>query len=213
MSPLSAAKKQPDTRERILKAALKLFARKGIEGSSLRDITAEAGANLQAVDYHFGSKDDLVMAVLAQCAKPLIEKSIRELDALEKESGESLAIADIIRINIRPFLLLGNKDRDFLDFLGNMIGSGYYRKKKIRSQFLSIFAEMNIRFPQALLRAARGAARDEFLWRLIFIAVMLATLGLGQWIIKDLGELAGLDVSDENVEKQLEQFIISILNG
>src|SRR5512136_380648 len=116
---MSTAKKQPHTRERILKAALKLFARKGIEGSSLRDITADAGANLQAVDYHFGSKDDLVMAVLAQCARPLIEKSIRELDALEKESGESAALADIIRINIRPFLLMKNRNRQFLDFLGN----------------------------------------------------------------------------------------------
>jgi len=48
-----------DTRERLLDAAEKLFCQKGFEGTSIRDITAEAGCNIAAVNYHFGGKEKL----------------------------------------------------------------------------------------------------------------------------------------------------------
>ena len=52
------------TRDRILDAAERLFALRGIRETSLRVITAEAGANLASVNYHFGDKKTLVRAVL-----------------------------------------------------------------------------------------------------------------------------------------------------
>ena len=51
------------TRERILDAAEELFAEHGFEGVSLREITRLAGANVAAVNYHFGSKDRLIDAM------------------------------------------------------------------------------------------------------------------------------------------------------
>lgn len=48
-----------DTRERILAAAQKLFAEKGFDSTSVRDITAEAGCNVASVNYHFGGKENL----------------------------------------------------------------------------------------------------------------------------------------------------------
>jgi len=53
------------TRERILTAARELFAAQGYRGASIRDITKAAGANLGAVTYHFGTKQDLYQAVLS----------------------------------------------------------------------------------------------------------------------------------------------------
>ncbi|CAA9412384.1 MAG: Transcriptional regulator, AcrR family, partial [uncultured Rubrobacteraceae bacterium] len=41
-----------DTKTRILDAAERLFAERGFEGTSIRAVTAEAGANLAAVGYH-----------------------------------------------------------------------------------------------------------------------------------------------------------------
>ena len=54
----------PSTKEQIVFAAEKLFALYGIEGVSLRQIGAAAGnGNNSAVQYHFGSKDQLVQAI------------------------------------------------------------------------------------------------------------------------------------------------------
>jgi len=55
---------RPDTREALLVAAETLFCRYGFVGVSTREIAAEAGANLAAIKYHFGSKHDLYLAVV-----------------------------------------------------------------------------------------------------------------------------------------------------
>ena len=58
------------TKDRILDAAERLFASDGIEATSLRAITTEAGVNLAAVNYHFQSKEALVQAVIARRVGP-----------------------------------------------------------------------------------------------------------------------------------------------
>jgi AcrR family transcriptional regulator len=50
-----------ETRERILSTAQKLFSEKGFEGTSVRDITTEAGCNVASVNYHFGGKENLYL--------------------------------------------------------------------------------------------------------------------------------------------------------
>ena len=55
---------KPDTKDQILDAAEHLFAEQGFAATSLRQLTARASVNLAAVNYHFGSKDELAKAVL-----------------------------------------------------------------------------------------------------------------------------------------------------
>ncbi len=57
---------RPDTRESLLLAAEGLFCDRGFAGVSTREIAAEAGANLAAIKYHFGSKHGLYLAVVEQ---------------------------------------------------------------------------------------------------------------------------------------------------
>ena len=71
---------QTDTVERILDAAEALFAERGFAETSLRTITSTAGVNLAAVNYHFGSKKDLIQAVFARFLTPFCA----ELDAALK---------------------------------------------------------------------------------------------------------------------------------
>ena len=72
-----------DTRERILDAAERLFAERGFDGTSVRDVTAEAGVNLAAVHYHFGSKDVLFAAVLQRVIAPIRAEQLRMMDEAE----------------------------------------------------------------------------------------------------------------------------------
>jgi AcrR family transcriptional regulator len=56
----------PSTKEQIVRVAERLFAERGLDGVSLRQIGAEAGnGNHSAVQYHFGSKEELVEAIFA----------------------------------------------------------------------------------------------------------------------------------------------------
>lgn len=63
-----------DTRAALLAAGRRAFAASGFEAASVRAITAEAGATLGAITYHFGSKEGLYEAVVASCVEPLVER-------------------------------------------------------------------------------------------------------------------------------------------
>ena len=65
------------TRERLLRAATRLFADNGYRGASVRDICNLAGANPGAVSYHFGGKRQLYRAVLRRAAAALAEMGPR----------------------------------------------------------------------------------------------------------------------------------------
>lgn len=71
-----------ETKTRILDAAERLFAGEGFEEPSLRRVTSEAGVNLAAVNYHFGSKDALFTAVLQRLIGGVNAEQQRRLSAL-----------------------------------------------------------------------------------------------------------------------------------
>ena len=50
--------------ETIIESAIKLFSNKGFEGTSVRDIAAEAGVNVAMINYYFGSKEKLFEKVV-----------------------------------------------------------------------------------------------------------------------------------------------------
>src|SRR5688572_26196161 len=73
---------EADTRGRLLDAAERLFAAKGFEATSLRDVTAKAKANLAAVNYHFGSKEALVRAVFERRLGEVNRRRLALLDGI-----------------------------------------------------------------------------------------------------------------------------------
>src|SRR5438874_976468 len=84
---LSAARGAAATKERILDVAESLFMEHGFEATSLRSITAAAAANLAAVNYHFGSKEELFEAVLTRRLDPMNQERLDLLTALERDAA------------------------------------------------------------------------------------------------------------------------------
>ena len=80
---------QPDTKQRILNAGEHLFARDGYHLTSLRSITTEAKVNLAAVNYHFGSKESLLEAVIERRLDPLNKIRQGQLEALLEKTGQA----------------------------------------------------------------------------------------------------------------------------
>ena len=92
------------TRSAILAAAERLYADRGFGDVTLRDIVAEANVNLAAVNYHFGSKDELIAELFVTRSLQLNRERLRELRAAEDAGGGVADIAEIMRALVGPTL-------------------------------------------------------------------------------------------------------------
>ena len=95
------------TKQRILAAAEELFAQHGFDGASLRQVTASAGVNLAAVNYHFGSKSQLIEEIFRH---RLDDINGRRLLALHKIAGRpETVLEDVIAAYVRPAVELSGE--------------------------------------------------------------------------------------------------------
>ena len=160
-----------ETKVAILNAAERLFAAHGFKASSLRAITAEAQANLGAVNYHFATKDALILAVLRRRMKPLNAERLALLDRFEAEAGRKpVAVRKILEALMLPPLELvargGKSGRYFVRLLAQCLAEpGGYLQPLIQEEF----AERNQRFHAAIRRALPYLTNDEVHWRLHFV--------------------------------------------
>jgi AcrR family transcriptional regulator len=88
----------PETKDAILDAAERLLGQHGYAAMSLRMLTTAADVNLAAVNYHFGSKEDLTKAALARRIAPINAERLRMLDEAERPRS----VAAIVRAFIEP---------------------------------------------------------------------------------------------------------------
>src|SRR5690606_19038859 len=91
------------TRERLLDEAERLFARGGVQGTTIREITTAAEQrNVSAVNYHFGSRQGLLLEVLARRGGPV--------DARRGEMRAALAdppsVEDLVSCLVVPYAAL-----------------------------------------------------------------------------------------------------------
>jgi AcrR family transcriptional regulator len=172
------------TKEVILDAAEALFAEEGIEGASLRAITARAGVNLAAVNYHFQSKEGLVRAVFGRRIEPLNRERIALLDRLEGGAVPP-TVEGILGAFVGPVIRRGPRRRQspespesprsapedqglqtFRRLMGRMYSATASHTQEILHEH---FAEVAGRFPAALARALPHIPREEILWRFHFL--------------------------------------------
>jgi len=111
-----------NTKEGILDSAEVLFAKQGFHAVTLRDITASAGVNLAAVNYHFGSKEALFDAVSERLLSTLIITCSEKLKAnLEAARKGKVTAEETLRAFIDPILHHQGPGSDSLDYVA-MIG-------------------------------------------------------------------------------------------
>ena len=95
--------RRDDTASRIINAAERLFIRDGIEATSLRAVTREAGVNVAAIHYYFGSRDELLRAVLDRIIKPLNARRLALLnESVASHHGRPLPVEEILRAFLFP---------------------------------------------------------------------------------------------------------------
>ncbi len=204
------------TRERILDAAEALFMEHGFEATSVRLITATAGANLAAANYHFGSKEELFQAVLTRRLDPMNQERVALLDRFEREAApNALACPRILDALFIPALKLARDPaRGGANFL-RLLGRAYADPAPFIRQFLSEqYAQMIARFKAAFGRALPHLPRKELSWRLHFIMGALSYTLAGTDALKIIAELNPLEThNDELLLRRLAPFLLAGLTA
>ena len=155
------------TKERILGAAESLFAQRGFDGASLRQLTAAAGVNLAAVNYHFGSKEKLVEQIFR-----------RRLDALNNSRLEALAlvagvegttIEQVLAAFIRPALDLSHDESGSL-FM-RVLARAFAEHDDTLRQFLSEnYGHVMRQFTAEFTRLLPKLSKQELYWRIDLVS-------------------------------------------
>ena len=146
----------------------------GFGGTSMRLLTAKAGVNLAAVNYHFGSKDALIEAVFRRRLDPMNVARIAALDELEA-SGRATDAEAVIRAFITPGLRLLEDAKGGGRNFARLLGRTYTEPSKpVRQLIGQMYAPAMQRYKAALERALPQMPREELVWRMHFLFGTLA---------------------------------------
>ncbi len=193
------------TSQRILDAAETLFAQRGLAGASLRAITAQAGVNLAAIHYHFGSKEELIRAMYARRLEPINRRRLEMLEAAERASAPRPApLEAVVDALAAPVLETGCGSGAGVAVL---IGRVYAEPGGMAGQVLrEQMGEVLSRFKRALSRALPGLPPAELAWRVHFVVGALAhTMAAGELLeFVSGGEVSGRDA--EGARRRLVTF-------
>lgn len=156
------------TKNKILDAAEQLFADKGFNGTSLREITSQAEVNLAAVNYHFGSKKELIKAVMSRYMNELSPRLESALQTLCHQEAQP-SLVEVFSAFIEPLLSLNAfKENGTSNFL-QLLGRGYTDSQGFLRWFLTTqYPTVISSFINAVQRAYPELTPEEMFWRLHF---------------------------------------------
>ena len=165
-----------DTKEKILNVAERLFAENGFAGTSLRNIIGEAEVNLSAVNYHYGSKEELFRAVVARIAKPLVKGQLEKLAQCEANNNDP-SVESILEAFITPPLQIVLNSGDRSTHCARFMGRCRVEPDPIREIAEQEFRGNQKAFLDAFGRSLPDFSRNELAWKLdLVVAVLIRTL-------------------------------------
>ena len=156
------------TKDKILDAAEYFFADKGFNGTSLREITSKAEVNLAAVNYHFGSKKELIKSVMSRYMNELAPKLEFSLYKL-CDSNDDISLEEVFTAFVKPLLSLNEfKENGTSTFL-QLLGRGYTDSQGFLRWFLTTqYPNVISNFVNAVKKAYPELSAEEMFWRLHF---------------------------------------------
>ena len=206
----------PDTKTRILDAAESLFMEHGFEATSLRQLTSAAGVNLAAVNYHFGSKEELFQSVLTRRLDPMNQERIELLERLERESGgKPISVERILSSMLIPALRLARDERRGGKNFLRLLGRAYADPAPFIRHFLSQqYVDMIGRYKEAFLKSLPHLSRQELTWRLHFVMGALSYTLAGTDALKLFAQVNASDKdNDELLLQRLAPFLVAGLKA
>jgi len=163
--------KRPDAKQRVLEAAEELFAKHGFETVSIRDITSHCGANVAAINYHFGGREKLVTEVMLRYIEPINEERLARLDAARQRwHGKAVPVEELIDAFVRPLATRVKKselsERLFYKLCGRVFSEHI---DALPAEVEAQFAPVLNRFYKAFSNSLPELDKEELIWRFHFM--------------------------------------------
>jgi AcrR family transcriptional regulator len=181
----AASKRALATAANLLDAAERLFAERGYDGASVRDIASAAGAQVASVSFHHGGKETLFERVVERRASELGELRIAALEKA-RANGEQLSLEAVLSAFVRPYLEKAANDAQWLAYARLVAMVSADRRWRHISQRLfdptaGIFIdEIAALFPEA----KRSAIAVTF----VFSVSAMLSVSTSRWRIEELAE-------------------------
>lgn len=201
-----------DPRERIIAAAKEVFIEQGFDLATVREITLRADVNVAAINYYFGSKEELISEVLNLMMEPYTHARIAALDACEARAMPGApSVEDVVGALVRPMVQF-SRDAQGARPLTRLILQIRSRPRESTTRFFIRRVDPAVfRFIDALARALPDLQRRDIFWRYNFSigAVMQVLIDSDPttYRLKRLsGDLCDTD-DDEQIIGQLTAYV------
>lgn len=208
----ASATRIEDPRERIITAAREVFIEQGFDLATVRDITLRADVNVAAVNYYFGSKEELISEVLNLMMEPYTQARIAALEECEAAAmpGEP-SLEDVVRALVRPMVQF-SRDASGARPLTRLILQIRSRPRESTTRFFIRRVDPAVfRFIDAFARTLPALDRRDIFWRYNFsigaVMQVLIDSDPASYRLKQLsGGLCDTD-DDEQIIDQLSTFV------
>lgn len=177
------------TKKNLLKAAAELIAERGVDAMSIREITEHAKANVAAVNYHFGSREGLVITLMEMHLLPLWEERMARMDAAEGKWGsKAVPLEELVDAWVRPVsgaarrAVLG--EAVALRVMGRVLTM---TEDEWPTEVRVVSVPVRERWEKALMRVLQGVDAVEVVWRSEWLTGGLARMLLQGWGDKKSG--------------------------
>lgn len=192
-----------ETGRRILITAESLFAQHGFNGISLRQITAKAGVNLAAVNYHYSDKLSLCRDILIYRLREVNQVRLENLNQAEAR-GVIVPLEAIVEIMARPLFQPGSDPTAYnaasIRLLGRIIAEPLPFTAEIVSAHLQ---PVMTRFGQAIRRHVPGLSPSDFLWR---FSLVIGAMHHAMATLQDMKHLTNGICRNDDHENALRNF-------
>jgi AcrR family transcriptional regulator len=206
---LKNPKPKQETRGRLIEATARLFSLHGYNGLTLRSVAKEAKANLAAANYHFGSKDALVLEMLRERIMPINQ---RRLELLEEEKSKSplqpLSVFQIFYTLIHPVGEEISKSANSRCSLAQLVARTFTEPtefiERMHHRFFSQIAEI---YHRELSLTFPNQPAKEIYWHLhLAVASMLGALAQHRRLEDFTKGMCNEDQVDEMIDR-LTKFV------
>lgn len=197
---------RPNVKKKLLKAAKKQFALKGLNGTSIRDIAQEAQVNSSMISYYFENKEGLYIECLREIGKSHLRFAQEVL--LDVHSLEEFKVR--LHMLIKNLFLLFTEDRDAGLIIVREYDKAHSPAEKVFKQtFLKIFELLVQYFSKAQKKGFVDNKKDPFILASLFFGCLSSQMRMDHIKEKVYQRTLKEKNEQENVAKHLVELLAS----